>query len=270
MDRYRWNIIGLCEMRWKYFGETTTEEGHEVFFSGKENKHEHGVGFLVHKDIVNTLMGCRPVSSRLITIRLRAVLFNITIVQAYASTLDYDDNEIEEFDDQPQNVIDQIPKNILVVQGDWNAKVGRNDCGNWQGIYGPFSNGDTNERGLRFLEFATFNDLLSANTVGHQKAFRRRNWHSPSGQHDSHIDYILVSKRFRSIVNIARTRSFPGADIESDHDLLMMTFHLRLKGISKPKHTRLKFDFEKLKDPNPKARSLLTSHHMVSHGQSTT
>ena len=30
----------------------------------------------------------------------------------------------------------------------------------------------------------------------------------------------------------------------------MMTFRLHLKKISKPKHTRLKFDLEKLKDPN--------------------
>ena len=30
----------------------------------------------------------------------------------------------------------------------------------------------------------------------------------------------------------------------------MMTFHLCLKRISKPKHTRLKFDVENLKDPN--------------------
>ena len=29
-----------------------------------------------------------------------------------------------------------------------------------------------------------------------------------------------------------------------------MTFHLRLKRISEPKHTRLKFDLEKLKDPS--------------------
>ena len=43
---------------------------------------------------------------------------------------------------------------------------------------------------------------------------------------------------------------FPRADIGSDHDLLMMTFNLRLKGISKPNHTRLKFDLEKMKDPN--------------------
>ena len=80
MDWYRWNILGLCEMRWKNFGETTTEEGHKVFFSGKQDKHERGVGFLFHKNIVNTVMGCRPVSSRLITVCLMAVPFNITIV----------------------------------------------------------------------------------------------------------------------------------------------------------------------------------------------
>ena len=88
MDRYRWNLLGLCEMRRTSFGKTTTEEGHKVFFSGKEVKHERGVGFLVHKDIVNTVMEWRPVPSRLITIRLRAVPFNITIVQAYAPTSD--------------------------------------------------------------------------------------------------------------------------------------------------------------------------------------
>ena len=34
MDRHRWNILELCEMRWKTFGETITEEGQKVFFSG--------------------------------------------------------------------------------------------------------------------------------------------------------------------------------------------------------------------------------------------
>ena len=99
--------------------------------SGKEE--EHGLVFLVHKDIVNTVMGCRPVSSRLITIRLGAVPFNITIVQAYAPTSDYDDNKIEEFYDQLQNVTDQTPKKgILVVQGDWNTKWRRSSPKNRQ------------------------------------------------------------------------------------------------------------------------------------------
>ena len=92
-------------------------------------------------------MGCHPISSSLITIRLRAVTFKITIVQSYAQTSDYDDNETEEFYDQLQNIIDQTPKkDILVVQGDWNAKVGKDAFENWQGICGPVCNDDTNER----------------------------------------------------------------------------------------------------------------------------
>ena len=57
-------------------GETTTGKGHEVFFNGKADKHERGVGILVHKDISNNVTGCRPVFSRLINIRLGAVPFN--------------------------------------------------------------------------------------------------------------------------------------------------------------------------------------------------
>ena len=40
------------------------------------------------------------------------------------------------------------------------------------------------------------------------------------------------------------------SDIASGHYLLTVTFQLRLKRTSKPKHTRLTFDFEKLRDPN--------------------
>ena len=92
----------LCEVRWQNSGETTTQDGHKLYFSGKEDRHENGVGFLVHKDTVNTVMGCQPISSRLITVRLRATPFNITIVQAYAPTTDYDDEKIEGFYEQLQ------------------------------------------------------------------------------------------------------------------------------------------------------------------------
>ena len=142
--------------------------------------------------LLMNVKGCHPVSSRLITICLRAVHFNITIVQVYAPKSDYDENEIEEFYDQLQIVIDQtLKKDILVVQGDWNEKVGKDACGNWQGICGPFSYDDINERGFRLLEFA-----LLANTFGHYKASRRWTCPSPNGQHHNQIDYILVKKRF--------------------------------------------------------------------------
>ena len=81
------------------------------------------VGFLVHKDIGSAVLGCRPVSSRLISIRSRAAPFNVTI---YAPTSGYNNNEVNNFCRQLQEIIEQTPiKDILVVLGDWNAKVGR-------------------------------------------------------------------------------------------------------------------------------------------------
>ena len=41
-----------------------------------------------------------------------------------------------------------------------------------------------------------------------------------------------------------------GADIGSDHDLVMMTFQVRLKKTRKPNQPRLRFDLEKLRDPD--------------------
>ena len=43
MDRYRWNFLGIVEMRWLENGEMTTEKGHHIWFSGKEKKREEGV-----------------------------------------------------------------------------------------------------------------------------------------------------------------------------------------------------------------------------------
>ena len=58
--------------------------------------------------------------------RLRATSFNITIIQFYAPTSGYDDNEVDQFYQQLQKIINQTPKKvILVVQEDWNAKVGK-------------------------------------------------------------------------------------------------------------------------------------------------
>ena len=108
-----------------------------------------------------------------------------------------------------------------------------------------------NERGYRLLEFAKKNELKIVNTFGPHKKSRIQTWHSPGGIYHNQIDYILVSKCFSTSVNI-NTRSFPGADIGSDHDMLMMNFSLNLKNHRKNKFTRNKFDLEKLKNPETK------------------
>ena len=75
--------------------------------------------------MVSAVLGCRPVSSRQISVRQRAAPFNITIIQIYTSTSGHDDNEVEQVYQQLQEIIDQTSKkDILIEQGNWNAKVG--------------------------------------------------------------------------------------------------------------------------------------------------
>ena len=110
MARYNWNILVLCESRLLKAGEKSTHEGHRLYWSGLEDTHEQGVGFIVHKNIVNCSMTCCPTSSRLIFIRLRASPFNITIIQAYAPTSNYSDDDVEYSYEKLQQVLDKTPK----------------------------------------------------------------------------------------------------------------------------------------------------------------
>ena len=88
----------------------------------------------------------------------------------YASTSGHDDSDVDHFYQQLQETIDETPKkDIPVVQGDWNAKVGKDTLAEWEDVCGPYCNVETNERGLRLLKFATFNNVVLTNTLGLHK-----------------------------------------------------------------------------------------------------
>ena len=100
--------------------------------------------------------------------------FNITIIQVYAQPSGHDDSEVDHFYQQLQETIDQtLKKDILVLQWDWNAKVGKDARADWGEVCGPYCSVETNERGLRLIEFAIFNNLVLTNTLGPHKPSRR-------------------------------------------------------------------------------------------------
>ena len=250
MSNYNWDILGLCEMRWTGFGETTTEEGHKIWYSGDQSQHRHGVAFMVRRGIAGCVISCTPVSSRVIMIRVSGRPVNITVIQVYAPTTDYEDQEVEEFYEEIETTIKKVPKkDFLIVQGDWNAKVGPDAYEQWAGTAGRFAVGETNDRGLRLLEFASEYKLTLANTLFPHKLSRRTTWHAPNGLVHNQIDFILTPRRFKSSINKARTRTYPGADVGSDHDLVMMVVKLKLRRQKQPENTRIKFDLDKLRDP---------------------
>ena len=96
--------------------------------------------------MMSAVLGCRPVSSRLTSIRLRAAHFHVNIIQVYAPKSGHDDKEVDNFYRQLQEIIDQTPKkDIMVVKEDWNAKVGRDAQTDWGDLCGPYCNVETNE-----------------------------------------------------------------------------------------------------------------------------
>jgi len=106
--------------------------------------------------------------------------------------------------------------------------VGLDAYTGWARTTGKFGFGITNDRGMRLLEFAKHYNLVLANTLHDHKTSRKVSWHAPNGVDKNQIDYILVSKRFASGIYSNMTRSLPGADIGSYHDLVMMTMKIKL------------------------------------------
>ena len=71
--------------------------------------------------------------------------------------------------------------------------------------------------------------LTIANTLFQQHKRRLYTWTSPDGRHRNQIDYILCSQRWRS--STESTKTGPGADCGSDHELPIAKFRLNLKKV---------------------------------------
>ena len=73
--------------------------------------------------------------------------------------------------------------------------------------------------------------IFIENTLFQQHKRRLYTWTSPDGQHQNQIDYILCSQTWRSSIQSAKTSL--GADCDSDHELLIAKFRLKLKKVGK-------------------------------------
>ncbi|CAF2515297.1 unnamed protein product [Rotaria sp. Silwood2] len=206
MKRYKYDIIGISEVRWTDKGETANGD---FIWSGESNTHIRGVGMLLSTRAQKALVGYNPINSRLITARFMATPCNKTVVNVYAPTSDASREDIETFYDDLEGTILKTPKkDILIITGDWNAKVGDDNAG-WECAMGKYGYGKRNERGEQLLEFATSHNLFICNTAFQQKASRKWTWESPNGLHKNMIDLILIQKRWKSsVINCLKIEMF--------------------------------------------------------------
>ena len=123
--------------------------------------------------------------------------------------------------------------NCFVIMGDFNAVVGeeRNEK-----IVGKYGLGNKNERGEMLIEFCKRKDLVLTNTWFENEKRRRYTWKNPGDIERYQIDYILINQRYRN--SVINSKYYPGADIDSDHNLVMMKMNIKLKHIKGTKKTK--------------------------------
>ena len=248
----QWSVMGIAETRWTGTGEMNKGE-YKIIYAGREDgKHQEGVALIMEKRATRALLGYTTIGSRLIKARFRTATGKTTIIQVYAPTAASPEEEIDEFYENLQGMIQNVPnRELLIIMGDFNAKVGK-DWETWKGAMGKFGYGEENERGEKLLNFCTNNNLRIMNTAFYQKKDSRKwTWESPDGRTKNRIDYIIVNNRWKSSVTTCRTHS--GPDVASDHKLVMAGIRIKLKTARKQEKIK-RFDVDKLEEPETKQR----------------
>ena len=80
---------------------------------------------MVNKRIQNAVIGCNFKNDRMISVHFQGKPFNITVIQAYATTSNAEEDEVERFYEALEDLLELTSKKyVLFIRGDWNAKVG--------------------------------------------------------------------------------------------------------------------------------------------------
>ena len=110
------------------------------------------------------------------------------------------DEEKDEFYNQLQDTVSSCNRNdMIVVVGDWNAKVGNNNT-NRKELIGKFGIGIMNDNGERLCDFCNANGFIITGTIFSRKDIHKLTWRSPDGRTVNQIDHVLVNGNMRTSI----------------------------------------------------------------------
>ena len=126
-----------------------------------------------------------------------------------------------------------------------NAKVGVDNTGREDHMAGN-GIGTINENGELFADFCGLNNMIIGGTIFAHKDIHKYTWISPDRKTKNQIDHITINKKWRT--SLLDVRAYRGADVGSDHMLVVSTILLKLRRAMKPSQWK-RLNLEKLKDP---------------------
>ncbi|CAI2734616.1 unnamed protein product [Schistosoma spindalis] len=232
MRRYNLAVLGISETHWTQAEQQRLNTKEMLLYSGQEEEnapHTQGVALMLSKVAQNALVGWESHGSRIIKASFKTKKERITmnVIQCYAPTNHSNDDIKDRFYERLQSFIERCPrKDLTILMGDLNAKVGIDNTG-YEDIMGLHGLGERNENGERFVNLCAFNELVIGGTIFPHKRIHKATWTSPDHKTENQIDHICINKKFRRTMEDVRTRR--GADIASDHHLVVANLKLKLK-----------------------------------------
>ena len=176
------DILAISKLKCTGMGEFNSND-HYMYCCVKEYLRRNGTALIVNKRVRNAVRGCSLQNDRMISVRFQGKPFNITVIQVYALTTNAEEDEVEWFYEDLQDLLELTPKkDVLFIIGDWNAKAGSEAI---PGIIRKFGLRVPNEAGQRLTEFCKENALVIANTLLQQYKSQRYTGTSPDGQYQN-------------------------------------------------------------------------------------
>ena len=177
--------------------------------------------------------------------KIREKYNKLVIIQVYAPTSKYTNEDIENLYCELQNAINWVSnRDILLVNGDLNCKVGGLHIKE-QNVVGKHNNIERgyNNRGKTFIDFCKQNDLRIANAqFKHRLKYTKI---SPGEWVKNTIDFKCIRKRAMKFIKDAHVLS--ALDI-SDHRLVRCKMNLSFLCNKKYKNKILRFNTNLLSD----------------------
>ncbi|XP_062570395.1 uncharacterized protein LOC134232444 [Saccostrea cucullata] len=107
--------------------------------------------------------------------------------------------------------------------------------------------GECNSNGERLCTFCQENNLIIGGTIFMHKDIHKTTWNSPDGHTKNQIDHVIINKRWRS--SLLDVVAKQGADMGSDHSLVLAKVKLKLRKSRKKDQRPPPINIQKLKDP---------------------
>ena len=206
-----------------------TKIDHYTYYCGQESLRRNGVALTVSKRVQNLILGCSLKHQRMISVHFQGKPFNITVIQGYAPTTNAKEATVGQLCDDLQDILELKPKKKISFSSEGlecKSRKSRNTWNNRQ--VWPWS-----EKWSR----AEANRVLPREHTGHSKhplpTTRETTLHTDITRRSTLKSDWLYSLQLNmeNLYTVSKTR--PGADCGSDHELLIAKFMLKLKKVRK-------------------------------------